>query len=135
MQALCSIATNAGYTAAMQTGRPSSRPRPPFGARLHTLREAAGLTQAQLADKLGISARAYAFWEREPISLKAEQIATLADVLGVTADEVVGREPSKRRGPGPAGRLRQVFTRASQLPRSQQTRVAEVVEALVAKAG
>ena len=134
MQALYSIATNAGYTEAMQTGRPSSRPRPAFGARLHALREAAGLTQAQVADKLGISARAYAFWEREPVSLRAEQIATLADVLGVTADELVGREQPKRRGTGPAGRLRQVFTRASQLSRSQQAKVAEVVDALVARA-
>lgn len=115
----------------MQTGRPSSRPRPEFGARLHALREAAGLTQAQIADKLGISPRAYAFWEREPVSLRAEQIATLADVLAVTADEIVGRSQPKRRGPGPAGKLRQVFEQASKLPRSQQAKVAEFVEAFV----
>lgn len=102
---------------------------------MHALREAAGLTQAQVAGKLSVSARAYAFWEREPVSLKAEQIVTLANVLGVTADELVGREQSKRRGTGPVGRLRQVFTRASQLSRSQQAKVAEVVEALVARAG
>jgi transcriptional regulator with XRE-family HTH domain len=118
----------------MQTGRPSSRPRPPFGGRLHTLREAAGLTQAQVADKLEITARAYAFWEREPVALKAEQLATLADVLGVTADELIGREEPKKRGTGPAGKLRQVFERASQLPRSQQAKVAEFVEAFVTQA-
>lgn len=135
MQALCSIATNSPYNPAMQTGRPSSRPRPPFGERLHVLREAAGLTQAQVADKLGISARAYAFWEREPVALKAEQIAALADMLGVTADALLGREEPKSRGSGPAGRLRQVFERASKLPRSQQAKVAEFVDAFVAQHG
>ena len=121
----------------MKTGRPSARPRPPFGARLHSLREEAGLTQAQVAEKLGISPRAYAFWEREPVALKAEQLATLADTLGISADQLLGREEPKRRGSGPAGKLRTVFEQASQLSRSQQAKVAEFVEAFVtqAKAG
>ena len=62
MQALCSNPTNSMYALHMQTGRPSKRPRPPFGERLHALREQAGLSQAQVADKLGISPRAYGFW-------------------------------------------------------------------------
>jgi transcriptional regulator with XRE-family HTH domain len=40
-----------------------------FGARLRTLREAAGWTQKQLADAAGVSARGVAQWEqgqREP---------------------------------------------------------------------
>ena len=112
----------------MQTGRPSDRPRPPFGTRLHTLREQAGLTQAQVAAKLDISPRAYAFWEREPIALKAEQIAILADVLGVSADFLIGRKEAPKRNGGPAGKLRQMFTRASQLPREQQKHVLRVVQ-------
>ncbi len=36
--------------------------------------------------------------------------------------------PANRRG-GPAGRLRQVFEKASELPRNQQIKVAEFVEA------
>lgn len=117
----------------MKTGRPSNRSRPPFGQRLHDLREHAGLTQAQVAEKLGISARAYAFWEREPVALKAEQLAILADVLDVSADELVGRKVTPKRGTGPAGKLRQVFQHASELPRTQQTKVAEFVEAFVAQ--
>lgn len=117
----------------MQTGRPSKRERPPFGARLHFFREQAGLTQAQVAEKLGISPRAYAFWEREPVAVKADQLAILADVLDVSADALIGREAPQKRGSGPAGKLRQVFEHASQLPRSQQAKVAEFVEAFVAQ--
>lgn len=117
----------------MQTGRPSTRPRPAFGQRLYDFRERAGLTQAQVADALGISARAYAFWEREPIAIKAEQLAMLADILGVTADELVGREAPKQRANGPTGKLRQVFQRANALPRTQQAKVAEFVDAFVSQ--
>ena len=115
----------------MQTGRPSKRPRPPFGARLHSLREEAGLTQAQVAEKLGISQRAYAFWEREPVALRAEQLATLSHVLGVTVDALVGRQPAKQRGAGPVGKTRQLFEAVSKLPRRQQEKVAEFVGAFV----
>ena len=52
------------YNPAMKTGRPSKLERTAFGARLHAAREAAGLSQAQVADKLDITQAAYAFWER-----------------------------------------------------------------------
>jgi len=116
----------------MKTGRPSTRPRPPFGERLHELREQAGLTQAQVAEKLGISHRAYAFWEREPTAVRAEQLAILANLFDVSADYLVGREPSKQRGSGPTGKLRQLFESASQMPRRQQQRIIGLVEDIIA---
>ena len=112
----------------MKTGRPSTRPRPPFGERLYDLREQAGLTQAQVAEKLGISHRAYAFWEREPTAVRAEQLALLAELFDVSADYLIGREAPKQRGTGPTGKMRQVFETASKLPRRQQQRVIDVVE-------
>jgi transcriptional regulator with XRE-family HTH domain len=128
MQALCSITSNSPYAGGMKTGRPSDRPRTPFGERLYNLREEAGLTQAQVADKLGISHRAYAFWEREPTAIRAEQLAILADLFQVSADLLIGRDAPKPRGSGPTGKLRQVFDTASKLPRRQQQRIINVVE-------
>ena len=128
MQANCSISTNQGYIGVMQTGRPSNRTRPPFGERLYQLREQAGLTQLQVAERLGISQRAYAFWEREPIALRAEQVTTLAKVLGVTTDLLLGLETTKPRGTGPAGKMRQLFEAASKLPRVKQKLVIQVLD-------
>jgi len=119
----------------MKTGRPSSRPRPPFGSRLHAAREAAGLTQAQVAQKLGISHRAYAFWEREPTAVRAEQLAILTELFGVSADYLIGRQAPKQRGTGPTGKLRLVFESASKLPRRQQQRVIDVVEDILVARG
>ena len=117
----------------MRTGRPSKRERPPFGARLHDLREKAGLTQAQVAEHLGISARAYAFWERDPVALKADQLAALAKVFDVSVDYLVGQEPPRERKGGPVGRARRAFEQVSKLPRAQQNKIVEVVEAYVSQ--
>jgi len=133
MQAFCSIPTNTLYAFVMQTGRPSKRLRPAFGERLHALREQAGLTQEQVAQKLGVSQRAYAFWEREPVALRADQLVTLARILGASADELLGIRPPRLASIKPAGKARQLFESVSKLPRRQQQKISEVVEALVSQ--
>lgn len=117
------------YNLAMQTGRPAKHPRPPFGERLHTLREQAGLSQAAVAQKLGIAQRSYSAWEREPVALRHDQLVTLAAALGISLAELLGDTAAQKRGSGgPTGKLRQVFERASKLPRDQQRHVLRVVE-------
>jgi len=123
------------YDGPVQTGRPSKEPRTPFGARLHAAREAAGLTQAQVAEKMGVTQTAYGVWERYPVALRPDQIEQLARLLQVTVEYLFGRDQAKSRGKGPAGKLRQVFEKASQLPRHQQNKVVEFVEAFVEKKG
>ncbi len=115
----------------MQTGRPSKKTRPPFGERLHALREQAGLSQQQLADRLGLTQRAYAYWERNPVALRPEQLGELARALGVTVEDMLGEPNGKKRGTGPAGKMRQLFEAASRLPRSQQQKVAAVLEPFI----
>jgi transcriptional regulator with XRE-family HTH domain len=112
----------------MKTGRPSNHPRTPFGQRLLAAREAAGLSQAQAAEKLGIHQTSYADWERHPVALRPEQLKTLAELLGVTVEALLDEQKDVPRGSGPAGKLRQVFERASKLPREQQKHVLRVVE-------
>ena len=111
----------------MKTGRPSKAERSPFGARLHTARETAGLSQAQVAAKLGIHQSSYADWERYPVALRPEQLSQLASILGVTPEQLLGSGEPKRKI-GPTGKLRQVFERASQLPRDQQKHVLRMVQ-------
>lgn len=127
MQAFSALPITSDYNPAMQTGRPAKSPRTPFGARIHAAREAAGLSQAQVAEHLGLSQNAYAMWERHTVALRPEQIERVAEVLGVTPEHLFGGSEAKRRG-GPTGKLRQIFTRASQLPRDQQKHVLRVVQ-------
>ena len=131
MQAIYLTSIVQCYNEPMQTGRPSMRQRPPFGVRLHSLREQAGLSQQQMADKLSIPQRTYAYWEREPVALRAEQINSLAKVLNASPDFLLGFSEQKNRSPYPIGKARQVFEKVSKLPRKQQTKILEVVEAFV----
>jgi transcriptional regulator with XRE-family HTH domain len=131
MQAICQTRSEVIYDSGMQTGRPSKRQRPEFGARLYLLREQAGLSQRQMAIKLSVPQRTYAYWEREPVALRAEQITALADVLSISTDFLLGRKEKRSRGTGPAGKMRQLFEAASRLSRSQQQKVAAVLEPFV----
>lgn len=135
MQVISVTLFGAGYPDDMQKGRPSKRQRPPFGERLRALRETAGLSQQQVADKLGMTQTAYAWWERNPVALRPDQLQSLAAALKVGVDELMGAAQSKKRGAGPVGKARRVFEAVSQLPRTRQQKILEVVEALVAQHG
>jgi transcriptional regulator with XRE-family HTH domain len=116
----------------MKQGRPTTKPRTDFGQRLADARERAGFTQQQLADKLRTSQRALARWERDPVALRPDQLAVLANVLGVSLDHLIGRaDPRQAMAKGPPGKLRLAFERAHKLPRNQQNRIVELVEAYV----
>ncbi len=86
-----------------------------------------------VAERLGIPQRTYAYWERADVALRAEQLASLAAVLGVSSDFLLGIQEPKRRGVGPAGKMRLLFDSASRLPRSQQQKVTALLEAFVAQ--
>ena len=131
MQAIQLTPNEGWYTSGMKTGRPSKRERTPFETRLHAARETAGLSQAQVAAKLGITQSAYAFWERRKVALRPEQIEQVAKILGVTAEHLFGASEVPRQGP--TGKARQLFERVSKLPRSTQQRIlANVEDALTA---
>ncbi len=115
----------------MKTGRPSKQQRPAFGQRLHELREAAGLSQQQLADKLGVSQRAYSHWERRPVALRPDQLQSLASALSLPIEALLANGESKKRGSGPAGKMRQLFTSASKLPRSQQEKILSILQPFI----
>lgn len=131
MQALSVTPSFAPYNADMPMGRPPKTKRSELGERISALRERAGLSQTQLAQKLGIGQQTVGYWERRAVVLKPAQIEAVASALGCTPQEILGLPQPKTRGSGPVGRLRQVFEQASKLPRSQQAKVAEFLEAFV----
>jgi transcriptional regulator with XRE-family HTH domain len=130
MQAFSSFNSIARYSADMPQGRPCIRERSEFGQRLFELREAAGLTQAQVAEQLDIGQRSYSAWERDTIAIQPERLIRLAEIIGTTVGELCGETPPKRVA-APRGKLNQVFEVASQLPRRQQNKIAEWVAAFV----
>jgi transcriptional regulator with XRE-family HTH domain len=100
---------------------------------LRGLREAAGLTLRELARQLGEHPSNVSYWERTGKAPRADLLLPMAKVLGVTVEELLG-EPKLRKTTGPGGKARQVFESVARLPRRQQQKILEVVEALVEKA-
>jgi transcriptional regulator with XRE-family HTH domain len=67
-----------------------------FGARLTTLRKAAGYTEVELAAALGTTQRMIAYYESRAEKAPAALLPQMAEVLGVSADELLGIKPLKR---------------------------------------
>ncbi|HXP61964.1 MAG TPA: helix-turn-helix transcriptional regulator [Dongiaceae bacterium] len=99
---------------------------------LRQLREASGLSVRELARQIGESPTNVSYWERSGQIPRSDVLAPLAKALGITVEEVLG-EPKPRRNVAPGGRLGQVFQQVAKLPRRQQDKVLEVVNALVAQ--
>jgi hypothetical protein len=135
MQAVSVTLPNSAYNSDMQTGRPPKRQRSPLGERIASLREQAGLSQQQLAEKTGANQQTIAYWERRAATLRPDQLTALAAALNTSVDHLLGQPPRKMpAAAGPAGKMRQVFEDVSKLPRRQQQQIAKVVSALLAQA-
>jgi transcriptional regulator with XRE-family HTH domain len=105
----------------------------PMGARLAALRQQAGLSQAQLAEVVGIPQRTISFYETEAGDLPSTLIPALADALGVSLEELLGVNRAGARKRGPKSQLERQLEAVAKLPRAQQQRILEVVQALIAQ--
>jgi transcriptional regulator with XRE-family HTH domain len=103
---------------------------PDHGKRLKTFRHAAGLSQRELAQKVGVIHSNINYWENSGKLPKAELLIPISHALGVTVEELLG-EPKPTRARVPGGKLGEVFNEASRLPRRQQQKIAEVVEGML----
>lgn len=58
---------------------------------LRKLREAAGLTQRELGNRIGVSGQAVSQWETGVKRPSVENLTKLADVLETSTDAILGR--------------------------------------------
>ena len=99
-------------------------------SRLRQFREAAGLSVRELARQIGEQHTNVSFWERTGTLPRSNVLVALARALGVTVEELLGEsKPSRVTSPG--GKVRSIFERVQKLPRRQQDKIIEVVEALL----
>lgn len=64
-----------------------------LGNRLKAERKRSGLTQEQLAERVGVSRAAVARYEAGEIEPSLKTLVLLADTLRVSTDRLLGREP------------------------------------------
>jgi transcriptional regulator with XRE-family HTH domain len=64
-----------------------------LGKRIVQHRKALGLTQDQLAEKLGVTAQAVSKWENDQSCPDITMLPKLANIFGATTDALLGNEP------------------------------------------
>ena len=89
----------------LETNQPRKRWFSVLGARIAALRRNAGLSQAELAQRLQISASAMGMYEQGRREPSAQTLVTMAQALGVTTDYLLTGVP----GPGQEEALNQML--------------------------
>jgi transcriptional regulator with XRE-family HTH domain len=97
---------------------------------LRSLREAAGISQRELARQIGQDQSNVRYWETTGKIPRSDVLMPMAKALGVTVEELLG-EPKARRSPAPGGKVRQMFEAVSRLPRRQQQKIVDLLEPFV----
>lgn len=109
--------------------------------RLATLRKARGITQVELALKLGVPQTMVSKYENGEVLLHAELLAQFADALDVSADDLLGRQAKRRKAaavaPAPAvdRALAKRFALIQSLPRRDRDALARTIDAFLSARG
>lgn len=103
-----------------------------FGARLARLRKAAGFTQKELGEEVGISQRMVAYYEGQTEHPPTKLMPVLAKALGVSADELLGLERhSRSRAKAPDSRLDRRLRAVQSLPPAEKRQVLAFIDTLL----
>jgi len=106
-----------------------------LGRQIAQKRKALGLTQTDLAQALGVAQQTMAHYEGGTARIAVATLPTVARVLGVSIEDLIGenRHPPGKRGPAP--KLQQQLEQLSRLPRAKQRFVSEMLDSVLMQAG
>ena len=83
-----------------------------MGEIISALRKEKGMTQRDLAEKLNVSDKAVSKWERNVACPDIQNIPKLAEILGISVDELINAQPKEQSGHKGAGYLVNIILRA-----------------------
>jgi len=102
-----------------------------FGARLAELRKAAGYTQVEFAQDVGISQRMVAYYEGPEAHPPAHLLPDMARVLGVSTDELLGLAPLRRVKKAGNSRLERRLQQLEKLPPQEKRQALQLLDAFI----
>ena len=122
------------YTNCMQRGRKPAKEAPFFGKQLAAYRKQKGLTQYEFANELGISRNLVLHYERSCPNPNMEFVIKAAKTLDISTDELLGIKAAKKEKPGPPPRIKKLTEKITQLPKTKQGFVLDMIEGYIDKA-
>jgi len=104
-----------------------------LGTRIAQLRKEAGLSQQAVADTLEIAQQTYANYEVARARPSVAMLPTLAQLFGVSVDELLGlhKNGAGKRGPTPL--LQKQIERLNRLPKAQQKVVMQMLDGVLSQ--
>lgn len=104
-----------------------------FGERLAQIRKAAGFTQLELANEVGVSRRMIAYYEGQSEHPPTSLLPDIAIALGVSTDELLGVKKVKK--PGKAdNRLQRRFQQIEKMEAKDKRQVMQMLDTFIENA-
>jgi len=123
------------YNAGVMTGRPPTKDAPLFGQRLAAVRRSKGLSQRELADRIGVTRELIDYYERRSPNPALDFIERAAQALEVSVADLLGSQPhTTRTKPGPVSQLQRRFEQVKLLPRKEQEFVLKFLDTVLERA-
>jgi transcriptional regulator with XRE-family HTH domain len=101
-----------------------------FGRRLARLRKAAGLSQLELAQHLGVAQTLVSEYEHDRRRVHGQRLSGIARRLHVSVDELLGHKPSKTNGTLSLKLVRRLKG-IEELPPTKQKALLQLVDAFL----
>jgi transcriptional regulator with XRE-family HTH domain len=101
-----------------------------FGKRLSKLRKDAGYTQVELAKELDVTQRMVSYYEGHSEFPPSSLIPNLAQLLGVSSDELLGIKPVKKTKQ-PDTRLMRRLQQIEKLGTSKKRQLLQIIDTFV----
>lgn len=104
-----------------------------LGQRLAERRKARGITQVQLAERLGVAQQTLAHYEGGTVRIAIATLADAAQTLGTSVEALLGGASTKTSGKrGPAPKIQQQLEQIEALPKAKQRAIAQVLDSMLA---
>ncbi|OGQ83964.1 MAG: hypothetical protein A2289_17670 [Deltaproteobacteria bacterium RIFOXYA12_FULL_58_15] len=99
-----------------------------LGQRLARLRKARGLTQTDLAEKVGVSQPNISEYERDTFRPNSDTLLIIAQVLNVSADELLGHRVSAKETPPVSRKIMRRMEQIEKLPTTTQRTLLKTID-------
>lgn len=101
-----------------------------FGRHLARIRKSRGLTQKELAEHIGLTRRMVAYYEAESEHIPTGLLPSIAKVLRVSADQLLGLKDIKIKAPEISMKLQSKLNIIPKLPHKERKAVLDYAQAL-----
>ena len=106
-----------------------------LGTMISELRKQHGMTQLELAEKMGVTDKAVSKWERDLSCPDINSIPNLAEILGVSVEELMQVKKTAEAPAGKAGEILEIAPKAVAMAMGIAVTVLTILNALDVKSG